>query len=94
VSCRRSDNYRGDITAENKISVIWSVEKKEKVVLRVGCNDAAKVLIGKPADAFEPAMKQQSCIYNYIQISNLFCRCFYSAGVKDYLKNNDIFAQI
>lgn len=74
--------------------MIRPVEKKEEVVLRMVCNDATKVFIHEPADAFEPAMKQQSGIYNYIQISNLFCRCFYSAGVKDYLKNSDIFAQI
>jgi hypothetical protein len=74
--------------------MIRSVEKKEKVMLRVGSYNSAEVLIGKPADTFEPALKQQSGIYNYIQISKLFCRSFYSAGVKDYLKNSDIFAQI
>lgn len=55
------------------------------MMLRMGNYNTPKIFKGEPANAFQPVMQQQTCIYNYIHNSRTLAgKWLLFAGVKDY----------
>ena len=77
MSGRRAGYKGDDVVAENKIPVVWTVEKKIKLVFRMVCCDSFEVLIAEPPDAFESSMQQQSGIDSDLQINFVLMRLLF-----------------
>ena len=53
MPCRRRHNNRGNIVAENKLLAVWTVESKNKLMLRMLNRDAFKGLVSETPDSIK-----------------------------------------
>ena len=75
MPCLRHNGNRRYVAGKNKFIVPFAVENKEKLVFLMGCTDAFKRLVRKPANALELIFNEQAGINSNSQfISFLMVR--------------------
>src|SRR6185295_131013 len=69
---RRGDDNGSDVIAVNKFVIEFTVEQKNKLVLRVSGGDPLQRFMGKPADAFRFIFQKQAGVDGYEQVGYEF----------------------